>query len=444
MFNDVEQLFWYRIVFLIELLVAEFLFCKNLKRKERFALRLFLSIVFSSLVTLFFPLSFSNPFYISLMFIVIFISTLIGMIICFDESVWNLLFCAIASYTIQHIAYTLYTIIVEIFYLDQIMDYLIANNPYISNDNRGGYSIITGIAYLTIYFSVYWIFYFTFACRIKKNSNLHIKNRFFLLLSGIIILVDVAFNMITIFNENKDITSYYIESLYNIITCFIALELQFSQLSNKKIENELEAYKMLWAERNNQYEMSKKTIDIINIKCHDLKHQIRKIGNYQTINKQNVEEIEKNLQIYDSSYQTGNKALDVILTEKSLIGNEKSIQFNIIAEGALLNFINPTDIYSLFGNALDNAMEAVSNLKDDQKTITLIIKKINNMISIHIENYYQGELNMIDGMPKTKKSNTDYHGYGVLSMKTIIEKYQGIMSIETDNSIFKLNILFMI
>lgn len=442
MFSNVDQLFWYRLIFLGELLVAEILFCINLKRKNHFYIRFIISILFSIMITFIFPLAFSNPYYISLMFIVIFASTLIGMYFCFDEPIWNLLFCAIASYTIQHIAYTIYTIVVDAFYLDQILDYLIANNPYISEDAIGGYSIVTLIAYLAIYFSTYFIAYNVFASKIKRGSNMHIKNRFFILLSGIIIIVDVIFNMITVFNNSKNLTSYYLESFYNLITCFIALELQFSQFSQKKIENELESYKMLWSERNNQYELSKQTIDIINIKCHDLKHQIHKLDGYSTINSVNKQEIENALKIYDSTIKTGNNALDVILTEKSLLGNQKGISFNVIADGKILNFIDPTDIYALFGNAIDNALEALTDINITNKTISIIIKKVNQIVSIHLENYYLGNIVLENGMPITKKDNKDFHGFGMKSMKNIVEKYQGTLTFEVDNNVFKLNIIF--
>ena len=442
MFSNLEQLFWYRLVFLLELLIAEFLFCKNLKRRSNFVLRLILSFLLSIIVTIFFPLIYSNPYYISLMFIVIFISTLIGMYICFNESFWNVLFCGIAAYTVQHIAYTVYSIIVEIFYLDQILDYLISNNPYVGVDKVGGYSIVTAIAYFTIYFCVYWIFYFTFASKIKKNSNLHIKNVSFIILSGVVIMVDVIFNMITVFNNDKNLTSYYLESLYNLISCFIAIELQFSQFSQKKIENELQSYKVLWSERNNQYEISKKTIDIINIKCHDLKHQIHNLKGFNQIDENNLKEIDKTLKIYDSSFKTGNKALDVILTEKSLLGTQKNINFNIIADGKCLSFINPPDIYSLFGNAIENAIEALSNVEEDKKTISLMIKQVNKIVIIHLENYYQGDIKIENGLPKTKKDDENYHGFGMLSMKEIVEKYHGNLTFEIDNNIFKLNIIF--
>ena len=135
---------------------------------------------------------------------------------------------------------------------------------------------------------------------------------------------------------------------------------------------------MLWSERNNQYELSKQTIDIINIKCHDLKHQIHKLDGYSTINNANKQEIENALKIYDSTIKTGNNALDVILTEKSLLGNQKGISFNVIADGKILNFIDPTDIYALFGNAIDNALEALTNIDITNKTISIIIKKVNS------------------------------------------------------------------
>ena len=56
--------------------------------------------------------------------------------------------------------------------------------------------------------------------------------------------------------------------------------------------------------------------------------------------------------------RTGNEILDTILTEKSLICENSGIHINCVADGSLLAFMNPVDLYTLFGNALDNAIEA--------------------------------------------------------------------------------------
>ena len=55
---------------------------------------------------------------------------------------------------------------------------------------------------------------------------------------------------------------------------------------------------------------------------------------------------------------TGNHALDVILTEKSLICKQKEIKLTCMADGKQLAFMQTTDLYSIFGNLLNNSIEA--------------------------------------------------------------------------------------
>src|SRR5699024_8892122 len=100
------------------------------------------------------------------------------------------------------------------------------------------------------------------------------------------------------------------------------------------------------------------------------------------------------------------------------------------------------EIYSLFGNALDNAIEAVLPLEEDRRTISLFVKRAHNMVSIHIENYFSGERIFSGDLPVTTKADKEYHGYGMLSMKTVVEKYGGTMAVEIRGDVFCLNLLF--
>ena len=102
----------------------------------------------------------------------------------------------------------------------------------------------------------------------------------------------------------------------------------------------------------------KENIDLINIKCHDMKHKIRLLTNGKNFSNEERESIDKSITIYDSSLKTGNEALDVILTEKAFICNEKNVKFTCVIDGTLISFINETDIFSLFGNIMDNALNA--------------------------------------------------------------------------------------
>ena len=73
--------------------------------------------------------------------------------------------------------------------------------------------------------------------------------------------------------------------------------------------------------------------------------------------------------IYDNIYQTGNDALDLVLTEKSLLCDEYNIKLSSMIDGAALDFMNTTDVYALFGNLLDNAIESVMKEPDEEKRI---------------------------------------------------------------------------
>ncbi len=104
------------------------------------------------------------------------------------------------------------------------------------------------------------------------------------------------------------------------------------------------------------------------------------------------------------------------------------------------------DLYSLFGNAIDNAIEAVSKENDENlKTINLIVRGVHSLITIRVENYFTGNIILNqEGLPITTKKDRDYHGYGLKSIKYIVEKYNGDFRINIEDNIFSLSILFSI
>lgn len=322
------------------------------------------------------------------------------------------------------------------------MDYLIETNPYYANNQKEGvgYSVVTLIVYLWSYFTVYWIAGRTFASKIKKGADIRINHNSLVLISMVIIFVDIYFNMLTVFYNTNTLFAL-LEGIYNILSCLLALFLQFSQLQVTEVKEELDSIKSLWAERNKQYEMSKKNIEIINIKCHDLKHQIHRIRKNEHIDGQELKEIEKSLKIYDLNVKTGNEALDTILTEKALLCERNNIELTMIIDGKSLEFLSPRDIYSFFGNALDNAIEALENVPENKRSISISVKKKLNFIVIHIENFLEKEI-VIDGdRPKTSKEDMNLHGFGFLSMREIVERYKGTLTYETNNNTFSLNVM---
>ena len=104
-------LYFYKVLFTVELLVAECLICRGMKRRGYFALRLAATIVLCIGAAFAIPIAAYNALYCSFVFIVIFCISMLGMWFCYAENGVSILFRAIAAYTTQHIAYQIFDLI---------------------------------------------------------------------------------------------------------------------------------------------------------------------------------------------------------------------------------------------------------------------------------------------------------------------------------------------
>ncbi len=112
-------------------------------------------------------------------------------------------------------------------------------------------------------------------------------------------------------------------------------------------------------------------------------------------------------------------------------------------DGSKLLFMEESDIYSIFGNALDNAIEYLTkDVKEDRRFIRISSFCDKGLFIIHIENYFEGTLKIADGLPSTTKNDKTIHGYGLKSMKMICESYNGEMLVNTGNNMFSIDITF--
>lgn len=193
-----------------------------------------------------------------------------------------------------------------------------------------------------------------------------------------------------------------------------------------------------------QYEMSRESIEIINRKCHDLKHQVAALKHISDPNRKNevIDSLQSSVMIYDAVAETGNEILDTVLTEKSLICGKHEIALSCIADGKQLAFLDPVDLYTLVGNALDNAIEAVLPLPTAERLIRIRVQKKAGLVFLRIENPYSGTLELRDGLPVTHKEDRQNHGFGLKSIRDIGEKYHGLFTIGAEQSQFVLQIAF--
>ena len=236
-------------------------------------------------------------------------------------------------------------------------------------------------------------------------------------------------------------------ALFNIVLqfyCITLLYLQSALFKKSSMRKELETIQLLWHQQKGQYQLSKETIELINHKCHDLKHQVQAIRAVKDEKEREtyLEKIEKSVQIYSAIVRTGNEILDTILTEKSLICENSGIHINCVADGSLLAFMNPVDLYTLFGNALDNAIEAVRKLESKEKrVIDIMLYERQSFLMLQIVNPMCGEVKFEDGLPLTTKAKNGYHGYGMKSMLHTIQKNEGHLTTEVKNGCFYFNVM---
>lgn len=226
--------------------------------------------------------------------------------------------------------------------------------------------------------------------------------------------------------------------------CVSLLFIQSELFKKSALEKELFTMNMLMKQQEEQYELTRDNIDMINRKCHDLKHQVRALrGLADDESKERyLKELEQSVEIYGAIVKTGNDVLDTILTEKSLSCQAKGIKINCIADGSKLEFVDPVDLYGILGNAVDNAMEAVEKISDARmRLIDIAIFTRDRFLVINITNPMTGEVKLKNGLPVSTKPHNGYHGYGLRSIRHSLERYDGTMSVNVSDHTFELKML---
>ena len=201
-------------------------------------------------------------------------------------------------------------------------------------------------------------------------------------------------------------------------------------------------HKLLHMQKEN-YRLSAESVELVNRKYHDLKHQIQLLRSEISLEDKlhYLDEMEQEIKSYEAQNKTGNEALDVLLTAKSIQCQNAGITLTCVADGKELDFLKPTDISVLFGNALDNAFESVEKISDpDKRLIHLSVARQKQFVRIRVENCCEGEIRFVDGLPATGK-DANYHGFGMKSIRSIVEKYNGSMTVKVQDGWFELRIL---
>lgn len=323
----------------------------------------------------------------------------------------------------------------------QVVVYSHADKPFWHPVSFGGYAVIAsaclGVAYI-------------FERRVFRQGSLPILRLADLASGGFIGIAIFALSNLsfistaTPFSGRAGLEVFYIRTLVDLAG-YAILFAQFERIQQSATERELASIQASLDAQHHQYLAAKEDMEQVARAHHDLKHQVEAIRGELDPGRAaaSFAELESSIEAIGQQYHSGNAVLDVILTTKGRACAAAGITLTVVADGTLLEGMSSMDIATLFGNALDNAIEASRRVPDpDRRLIKLALFQRGQMTVIRVENWFDGHLNTdAGGRLTTIKQDTVRHGWGVKSIQWTARQYGGQAITYVENHWFTLTVL---
>ena len=230
-------------------------------------------------------------------------------------------------------------------------------------------------------------------------------------------------------------------------TILFVVAIAFIFLKNKMIEKENTTLLLSDEITKRRYQELSDLISMNNQMIHDVNNHFLILQEYARIEGADsvfdyIENIRNDYNVSSRKRWTGDYIVDFILNQKKFEAAQKGIEMSIHTDYGIRMPITESEICVVLGNLLDNAIEAASMVKDEKRWIEIIIGQQNQMLFLKIRNNYTRELIIKKGEYQTTKQNKETHGYGIKSVKRIVNRQNGAIRIRTGNQIFEVMISF--
>ena len=403
---------------IIGLLVGACIFVPRDARRSHFVVRVILGVV-----TL---LALSELLYMTSMPAILNLTTFVALVflwvlLCFDCSLVHAVFTATCAYTVQHIT--------------SKFTYMLVIGLVMRGVSLPAWFTLAMLIAINALVCVPLYLYFTRG--FLKDGQLMFNSVRTVLFAAFFLVVAVFLS--SVLEENLDsasptyLSSYLSLGAFCTLFAVTILSLELTNCGVKRLETENSVLERLLEKDRLQYEQARDNMEKINIRYHDLKQQ------YSRVSVEERADLEDEMKSLNLRYFTGNKALDIVITQKAAICAEKDVQLICSADGEALGGMKSYHIYSLFGNAIDNAIECLEKVEDrSRRTITLSLTRMGDMAVIRVENYTPEEPVVENGALVTTKDDASSHGFGVKSIKGIAEKYGGTAEFFVRDHVFYL------
>ena len=205
----------------------------------------------------------------------------------------------------------------------------------------------------------------------------------------------------------------------------------------KNYEEQIEAQALHYSE------LSRSNLEVRKFR-HNLKNI--KIGVGKLINEGRYNEALTMLELADDSkssllaFDTGNGIVDALLADKQKKAAPTNIKIDF--EGAVPEENIPaTELCVLFGNTIDNAIEACRSLDNNADKVIKVECKCNSgFMFINMSNPVDKPIAIKNNTIKTTKADQSLHGFGLYSLDKVVKKHNGEMKLSCDDNVFNLDL----
>ena len=282
---------------------------------------------------------------------------------------------------------------------------------------------------------VFWIGAWLILRRFLSKIPSHLNTRTWLIIDMLILASFVAIFTIIYFMPEDTTIVYPIcgSSIFSSFGCMYLAAYIYDSMQNAYRVQQMESQRDYYKARTSEEER-------VRAIYHDLKNHLLVMES-----RQNTEEtrrmaktLRSQIEDYEDYVHTGNDFLDIILKDKAAKVREKQIDFSAIVDFNGIDFIEPLDISTIFGNAIDNAIEASEKLPEERRLVTVRAERVRDMLLIAVENNILPGTQAPEG---TTKKDRFVHGFGIPNIKKAVEKYGGQCSFRQENDTYQLKML---
>lgn len=410
--------------YLLEIIYAEGLFLSRFEKREHYRLRSGIPLALLFLLATAAGIPSGSSLARFMWYFLLMVWRVACAVICFQGDPFAVASACMAGFATQHIANKI-TILLRL--IPSAM--AVQRRP-----------VLDILLEILVFVAVYMLINRIFARNIRVwSDNPHLS-----LLSGAIIFLCIGVNRLAVDASGSSVRLEAAVSIYAIIGCVFALIIQAYISRWEEERSQALIMRRLLADSEKQYGQWKANVELVKVSVHDVRHMLARVealAEAKRLELPDLEAVRKAVDGFDPAIRTGNDVLDVLLRSMTDLCRQNGISLSCAAYTDYLKHFDGMSLYFLFANAIDNAMESVSQVtQPDKRLIDVSIRRFGSSVAVHIWNYYTGELDFADGLPVTK-NDRQIHGFGMKSIGLIVSRFGGALNVRAENGVFHLDML---